>query len=112
MPRQKLPKLRFRKNTETFIGRLVNTGSIVPVTKEIADRWGELLEFDLSYETFGGRRKEYRFDQKIVLASAIVGTGGTPFTLVEKNNTALDVLTILGLLIEDPYEFSYGEAGR
>jgi hypothetical protein len=100
-----------RRNTDEFIHRLVNIGSIVPVSKEIADRWGELLEYDLTYETFDGRHKEYRFHEKVVLATAIVGTGSTPFTLVEKRNAALDALAALGLLVEDPYELSYEEPG-
>ena len=100
-----------RRNAEIFVHRLANIGCIIPVSQEIADRWGELLELDLSYKTFEGQYNEYRFHEKIVLASAIAGTGSTPFMLVERRNAALDALTALGLRVEDPYDLSNEESG-
>jgi hypothetical protein len=110
-PARKAANAAIRRNTDEFIHRLVNIGSVISVSKEIADRWGELLDYDLTYETFDGRHKQYGVHETVVLATAIVGTGSTPFVLVEKRNSALDVLAPFGLLVEDPYELSYEEPG-
>jgi hypothetical protein len=101
-----------RKNTDILTGRLVSAGSVVPMTKEIADRWGELLELKLTYENKTGEVAEYKFPEKLVFATAMVGIDGVPFSLVEKSQQAHGALAALGLLVEDPYQLDYEEVER
>lgn len=98
-----------RANSDKLITRFDRAGRIAPVTKEIADRWGELLEFDLTYETADGETKLYRFHQKLVLATAIEGLDGRPFTLVDKRQKAHQDLESLGLVLEDPHDMAFDE---
>jgi predicted nucleic acid-binding protein len=100
-----------KKNAEELIDRFVRGGHVIPVTKEIADRWGELLDYDLFFKTEDGRGAKYKFDEKLVFATAIVGAAGIPFILVDKHQAAHDDLAALGLLVEDPYQLDYGAVG-
>jgi len=108
-----LPALAaIRGNSDTLITRFVRAGQMAPITKEIADRWGELPEFDLTYETANGEIKCYPFQQKLVLATAIEGLDGRPFTLVDKRQKAHQDLESLGLVLEDPHDMAFDEAAR
>ncbi|MDP6344272.1 MAG: hypothetical protein QF578_06580 [Alphaproteobacteria bacterium] len=95
-----------RENSENLVNRFARSRQLAPVTQEIADRWGQLLDFDLSRETADGETKLYRFQEKLVLATAIEGLDGRPFVLVDKRQSAHDKLAPLGLDLEDPYELA------
>ncbi len=58
----------------------------MPVTKDIADRWGQLLTFTLTYTEPDGTVRDYDFRERLVMASAIEGIDGIPFTLVDKQH--------------------------
>jgi predicted nucleic acid-binding protein len=97
-----------RKNAELLIDRFVRGGRVIAVTKEIADRWRELLDYNLFFQTQGGQNREYRFNEKLVFATAIAGIDSIPFILVDRHQPAHDDLASLGLLVEDPYQIDYG----
>jgi hypothetical protein len=93
-----------RENIEILVRRYVGGLQVVSVTKEIADRWGTLLDLELNYKSRLGTIGSYRFHEKLVLATAIEGLNGRPFVLVERNQAAHDALRPFGLKVEDPYQ--------
>jgi predicted nucleic acid-binding protein len=99
-----------RKNAELLIDRFVRGGHVVAVTKEIADQWQELLDYDLFFKTPDGRA-EYKFNEKLVFATAIAGIDRIPFILVDRHQPAHDDLASLGLRVEDPYQLDYEAIG-
>lgn len=87
-----------------IIERFVDAGQVVNVTKSIADRWFDLIASGVKHHLRDGRVVEYSSGEKIVLATAIVGTDGFPYTLVTRKHEGLNSLQALGLAIEDPAE--------
>lgn len=93
-----------RDNLDGLIDRYMQWNQVAPVTKKIADEWGKILDLSLHYVNSKGEKKLYAFHEKLVLATAIEGLNGRPFTLVERHQPAHDVLAPRGLVLEDPYE--------
>src|SRR5580658_4430930 len=79
---------RLRDNAERLVQRYVQQNQVAPVTKEIADQWGKLLPLDLTHGESSGIVKLYRYPEKLVFATAIVGIGGRAFTLVDRRQQA------------------------
>lgn len=88
---------------DDLVRRFVDGHRVVPVTKGIADRWGLLLNFPLTYVNAGKQEVEYDYREKLVIASAIEGLDGIPFMLVERSQPAHAALEPQGLKIHDPY---------
>lgn len=93
-----------RQLCESLVKRFVFRKRVVPVTKEIADRWGQLLAFDLKHSRPDGTLEDYDYRERLVMATAIEGVEGLPFVLVDKRQAAHAALAPLGLQLEDPYE--------
>lgn len=91
-----------RRACESLVKRFAQAGQVVPVTQEIADRWGELLEYELSYTNAAGESKLFDSHEKLVMATAIEGIDGRPFVLVSRRHPAHGALKPLGLQLEDP----------
>jgi hypothetical protein len=90
---------QLRENAETLIQRFVDRKLVVPVTKEIADRWGKILPLSYTYQTAVGETKKYTFHEKLVFATALEGIEGRPFVLVDRRQEAHQSLN---LTVEDP----------
>lgn len=95
---------QLHSNVTTLVDRFVAMSLVAPVTKEIADTWGELLPLELGFQNAKGRPDRYNFQEKLVLATAIRGINGRPFTLLERRDSAHQALESRGLVVEDPYE--------
>jgi hypothetical protein len=95
--------VRMRENLDMLIDRYVQRDQVAPVTKNIADEWGKILDLSLAYVNAKGETKLYAFHEKLVLATAIEGLNGRPFVFVERHQPAHDVLAPRGLALEDPY---------
>ena len=91
-----------RQSCEQLVQRFVLSKRVVPITKEIADRWGQLLTFSLAFER-GGASVDYDYRERLVMATAIEGHDGIPFTLVERRQPAHTALEPIGLVLADPY---------
>ncbi len=91
-----------RRACESLVKRFAQAGQVVPVTKEIADRWGELLDYELTYTTAAGEAKLFGSHETLVMATAIEGLEGRPFVLVSKRQPAHATLKPRGLQLEDP----------
>lgn len=97
-------QVALRQSCDDLIRRFVLGKRVVPVTKEIGDRWGILLDFHLTYVTRDNQIAEYDFRERLVMATAIEGIDGIPFTLVDKRQPAHTDLEPIGLQLADPYE--------
>ena len=91
-----------RQACEHLVRRYAQAGQVVPVTREIADRWGDLIDYDLPYTNASGETKLFDSHEKLVMATAIEGVDGRPFTLVSRRHDAHRILQPLGLQLEDP----------
>ena len=91
-------------NAERLGARFVAMDLVAPVTKEIGDTWGQLITMTLDFKNASGEDDKYNFEEKLVIATAIKGMNGYPFTLLERRNEAHKALEPLGLVVEDPYE--------
>jgi hypothetical protein len=91
-----------RLTCDGLIERFVAAGQVVSVTKTIADCWSKLLTHRLRFRKRDGSLVPYSSGEIMVLATAIVGTDGFPYTLVARRQQALTALHALGLEIEDP----------
>ena len=85
-----------------LIDRFVAAGQVVDVTKGIADLWSRLNSMRLQLHKRDGTASDYSAGEKMVLATAIVGTDGFPYKLVARKHDGLIPLQALGLEIEDP----------
>jgi hypothetical protein len=88
------------ENLQQTAERFVTLGLVASMDKRIADRWGKLLDPKLEYLDHNGKRQVYTFHEKIVLATALEGLDGLPFTLVDRHQKVHDTLQIS---VEDPY---------
>lgn len=92
------------------VDRFVRAGLVVDITKDIADMWGRLHAEQLTYEISPAAADQprqtglYASHEKFVFATALIGIGGRPLTLVTRVHDAHRQLAAIGLLTEDPYE--------
>jgi len=88
---------------ESLLRRFVLGKRMVPVSKEIADRWGTLLPFTLTYLNIDNQPADYDFRERLIMATAIEGVDGLPFTLVDRTQPGHTALKPIGLQLLDPY---------
>lgn len=92
-----------RQSVAAFVERMDDLQQVVPITKGIADTWGDLMDLSLSYVNSKGVEGQFNTGERLVMATAIRGTAGRPYILVTRRHPAHTALEALGLTIEDPY---------
>lgn len=92
-----------RQSVAAFVQRMDDLQQIVPITKGIADTWGDLMDMPLSYVNSQNVEGQFSTGERLVMATAIRGTAGRPYILVTRRQPAHTALEALGLTVEDPY---------
>ena len=96
-----LPALRdLEENFRNYVLDLAADDRIVPMDHHIAERWGILLNSEITYVDAEGRPYSIGSAEKLEIATAIVGRHGIPFVYVTQKQAAHADLP--GLVVESP----------
>lgn len=92
--------LQMARNAEALWREFAAEDRIVPMTAQIATRWGELLDQAIDYVDADGTVYQIGSVQKLEIATAIVGRGDIGYVYVERAQASHADLN--GLAVEDP----------
>ena len=92
-----------KANVDTLISQFRLADAIVGADPDVIQYWAENLNYDISYPSPGYPEDKLGFEEKLVLATAVVGNEGRGYILVDRRR---DVHADLPLLLHDPYASS------
>jgi hypothetical protein len=88
------------RNAEGLWREFAAEDRIIPMTAQIATRWGDLLDQAIDYVDANNATYQIGSVQKLEIATAIVGRGDIGYVYVERAQASHNCIN--GLAVEDP----------
>jgi hypothetical protein len=92
-----------RANAQKFLAAFQQQDRIVSMDHRIAERWGDLLDMELTYADPYRAPYKVGSSEKVELATASIGRAGHGFVYVDRRQDAHQLVP--GLVVECPFEF-------